>query len=446
MRVGIIGGGTMGLVLAWRLSKAGLPVTVIEAAPQLGGLATWFDYGDFTWDKFYHVIPRSDDHLLELFCQLRIDQQMRWRTTRTGFLWKNRLISMSNYVEFFKFPALSFPQKIRLATGLMKCQKMDDPGDLENIRAEEWLVKIFGRHVYEAMWEPLLASKYGALKGETPATIMWATIRRYCSTRSRGSGAELLGFLSGGLKTFYSAIEEQIVAADGKIITGAPVQAINTLPGGDVTVQTAGQLHRFDRVISTLPTELLKRMVREPDGLWDEEQARPRFLGVICMALVCKQPLGPYYVTNLIQKGLPFTGLIGVSNLTGTDGLNGHHMVMLPRYDVPDSEWFDKSDPDIAHEFLAGLRQVWPDIDRNVERWFVHRERRVQALWVTPPPASVTHRCNRQQTLWSINAEIAGRDTLNNNAIVRTANCAADVFLRQAVINTRTGMEFRGAV
>ncbi len=430
MKVGIVGGGTMGLVLAWRLTKAGVPVTVIEAAPQLGGLATWFDFGDFTWDKFYHVIPRSDDYLLDLFRQLRIEDRMQWRTTRTGFLWNNRLISMSNYKEFLTFPALSLPQKLRLAAGLMKCQKMDDPGDLESIRAEEWLIRIFGRQVYEAMWEPLLNSKYGSLKGETPATIMWATIRRYCSTRSRGNGAESLGFLSGGLRTFYTAIEKEIKTGGGEIITGAPVQSIHNLPGGEVAVQTPQQLFRFERVISTLPTELLKRIVPDGEGLWNGDEPAPRFLGVICLALVCRKPLGPYYVTNLIQKGFSFTGLIGVSNLTGLEELNGHHLVMLPRYDVPESEWFSKPDQEIAREFIDELRGVWPDIDQNVEGWFVNRERRVQALWVTPPPTSVTHRCNSDQSIWSINAEIAGRDTLNNNAIVRTANTAADLFLQ----------------
>jgi len=48
MRIGIIGGGLMGLALAERLGSAGHRVTVYERAEQPGGLATWQDFGAFT--------------------------------------------------------------------------------------------------------------------------------------------------------------------------------------------------------------------------------------------------------------------------------------------------------------------------------------------------------------------------------------------------------------
>ncbi|MBE7559832.1 FAD-dependent oxidoreductase [bacterium] len=91
MKVGIIGGGTMGLALAHRLARQGCAVTVLEAAPQVGGLATWFDYGDFVWDKFYHVICRSDSHLLGLIDELGIGDKVKWSHTRTGFLWRGKV-------------------------------------------------------------------------------------------------------------------------------------------------------------------------------------------------------------------------------------------------------------------------------------------------------------------------------------------------------------------
>ena len=38
-RVGIVGGGILGSVLALRLAEAGAQVTLLERAPSLGGLA-----------------------------------------------------------------------------------------------------------------------------------------------------------------------------------------------------------------------------------------------------------------------------------------------------------------------------------------------------------------------------------------------------------------------
>ena len=64
MRIGIIGGGLMGLALAQRLGASGHAVTVFERAQQVGGLATWHDFGRFIWDRFYHVILPSDAPLI----------------------------------------------------------------------------------------------------------------------------------------------------------------------------------------------------------------------------------------------------------------------------------------------------------------------------------------------------------------------------------------------
>ena len=66
MKIGIIGGGFMGMTLASRLAERGHAVTVLERDHQLGGLATYHDYGPFVWDRFYHCILPSDSHLIGL--------------------------------------------------------------------------------------------------------------------------------------------------------------------------------------------------------------------------------------------------------------------------------------------------------------------------------------------------------------------------------------------
>ena len=429
MKIGVVGGGTLGLTLGTRLARAGHEVAVLEAAPRVGGLATWFDYGDFTWDKFYHVVCRTDRHLLGLCDELGVGDRVRWSETRTGFLWQGRHLSMSNHWEFLTFPALSLYQKMRLAAGILYCGRIKDPAPLERMRAVDWLRRVFGEGVCRVMWDPLLESKYGSLADKMPATLMWATINRYSSTRSKGGGREQLGYLSGGLKTLYDAFGGALHRNGGSVHCGLPVQGLETDEQG-VAVDTPEGRLRFDMVVSTVPTRILRRMAPDYPELIGPSNTQPQFLGVAVMALVLRRALSPYYVTNLLSRGWPFTGIIEVSQLCAPEELGGQHLVMLPRYDVPDAPIFDRPSEEIAAEFLGALRPVFPDIDDNLVRWFVHRERTVQAMWIDAPPGAAPQpKCGRYGRIWNVNAELAGRDTLNNNAIVRVANDAAEVIL-----------------
>src|SRR5882672_8673675 len=84
--IGILGGGITGLASAFYLLRAGVEVTVLEAGSQVGGLATYFNFGDFSWDRFYHCILTSDSALLQLIDDLGLTPDLRWSETKTGFL------------------------------------------------------------------------------------------------------------------------------------------------------------------------------------------------------------------------------------------------------------------------------------------------------------------------------------------------------------------------
>jgi protoporphyrinogen oxidase len=104
--VGIVGGGLLGMALAADLAREGYRVTILEAAPRSGGLAAPARIGEYTWDRFYHVVLLSDDYLRALLDELGLTDRLHWRPTGTGFYIDGQLRSLSSSLEFLTFPAL----------------------------------------------------------------------------------------------------------------------------------------------------------------------------------------------------------------------------------------------------------------------------------------------------------------------------------------------------
>src|SRR5262249_30573498 len=98
MRVGIVGGGMLGLALAYRLARLGLKVSLFEAG-ELGGLAVPHDYGPFVWDRFYHCILPQDRHLLALIEDIGLAAELRWTRTGTGYFQDGRFYDMSSNAD-----------------------------------------------------------------------------------------------------------------------------------------------------------------------------------------------------------------------------------------------------------------------------------------------------------------------------------------------------------
>src|SRR5512139_3678795 len=115
MRVGIVGGGIMGISLGYFLTQEGASVEIFEASPILGGLAGPILLDDGTAvDRFYHTILSSDSHLRKLCSELGLENQLRFRETRMGFCDQGQFYSMNNIVEFLRFPPLGWIDRFRL--------------------------------------------------------------------------------------------------------------------------------------------------------------------------------------------------------------------------------------------------------------------------------------------------------------------------------------------
>ncbi|MBA2736329.1 MAG: FAD-dependent oxidoreductase, partial [Pyrinomonadaceae bacterium] len=196
--IAIIGSGFLGLTLALRLAESGNRVTVYESAPEIGGLASAWQIGDVVWDKHYHVTLLSDSFTKKIVEEIGLGDEFEWVETKTGFYSGGKLFSMSNSLEFLRFPPLDLISKFRLGATIFYASRVKDWKALEKISVEDWLTKLSGKKTFEKMWKPLLKAKLGLAYRETSAAFIWATIQRMYAARNSGLKKEMFGYVRGG--------------------------------------------------------------------------------------------------------------------------------------------------------------------------------------------------------------------------------------------------------
>lgn len=413
----------MGMALARRMAADGSQVTVLERDRQLGGLATHHDYGKFFWDRFYHVVLPSDRHLIQFVDELQMSADLRWQRTYTGIYVDECMHSISSNLEFLKFPLLSLFSKARLAWTIFYASRIDDWQRLENITVEDWLIRVSGRATYDKMWKPLLLAKLGDNYKKVSAVFIWSYIKRLYSARHSAASKEQLGHVIGGYKSIFERVRWQVEQAGGRVITGIRVTSI--VPGerhGIVVSTDAGQ-ESFDRVVCTSPVPVLKSLAHPSLLTITEGDGNVEYLGVICVVLVSSKALVPYYVVNIADQEIPFTGVIGMTNVVSREHTAGLHLTYLPKYVVASHPFFQRSDQEIKDEFLEGVHRMFPEFDMScIESVHVNRAERVQPLQVLNYSSFVPTVTTNHPDFFVLNTAQFVNSTLNNNEVIRTVD------------------------
>jgi protoporphyrinogen oxidase len=420
LKIGVIGGGFMGMALAYRLSSRGHAVTVLERDQQLGGLATHHDYGPFVWDRFYHCILPSDTHLIRLLTDIGLGDRLHWARTLTGFYVDQRFHSVSSGLEFLRFPLVNLWQKVRLAATIMYCARLDDWRRLEKIPVEDWLVKMCGRTTYEKLWQPLLLAKLGENYRRVSAVFIWSYIKRIFMARDASAKREHLGYVSGGYRAVFERLERLIGKAGGEVRTGVTVTEIAPAPESGLWVTHDQSREAFDQVIFTSPVNVLQKVATAGLVNISGGRAGVEYLGVACGVLVTRKPLVPYYVVNIADRRIPFTGVIGMSNLVSPSELAGYHLTYLPKYVLSGDPFLRESDAELRLKFTDGLRLMFPDLQSSdVVSLHINRAFTVQPLQVLNYSQLVPQVTTQHEDFFVLNTAQFVNATLNNNEVAR---------------------------
>lgn len=411
------------MTVALRLAQRGHDVTLLESAPATGGLASPESIGDVTWDRFYHVMLLSDSHLVGLLDELGLAHKAHWRETRTGFYGDGRLHEMSSSLDFARFPLLSFAEKARLAATILHASRVRDPMPLEKEPVEQWLRRWSGDRVFERMWLPLLRSKLGENYRIASAAFLWAIIARLYAARRSGLKRELFGHVEGGYGTILRALAARLEGAGVTVRTGARVREVRRVDGFTHVGLASGELLIFGNVVLTVPCSAVARIC---PGLGKDERDRLDavvYQGIICGSFLLSRPLGGYYVTNIVDEGFPFTGVIEMTALVDPKTFGGRTLVYLPRYLPQNAAAWEHDDDWHRTQFLAGLKRMYPDLrDDEVVASNVSRARDVLAVTTL----DYSSRClpplhTSQHGIYVVNSAQIAHGTLNVNETLALA-------------------------
>jgi protoporphyrinogen oxidase len=399
LKIAIIGGGLMGISLGYYLSKAGVCVEVFEASPALGGLAGQYRLEDGTSvDRFYHAILSSDSYLCLLCRELGIEDQLRFKETKTGFYHQGRIHSMNHLMDFLQFPPLRWIDRLRLGLTVLAAQLVRNWKRLEAVNIEDWLLRLSGRRVFKNIWHPMLKAKFDGSYRFTPATYIWARLVRMKSTRKGTNQKEMVGHLIGGHMTLLKAMQNRIENAGGRINTNHPVSEIMIEKGRAWGIRIGNTAHTYDAIVSSMQIPLYRQLIPDADPCYHDLLSKIKYLGIISTLLVLDRPLSGFWTLNITDDRFPFTGIIETTSYIDPKYVRGHHLIYLPKYTTPGSEWQQMADNQIRKTWLEALQTMFPNFDRKwIHSMHLHRE-----LYVEP-----IHPLNGIDLIPSIRAPIA---------------------------------------
>jgi protoporphyrinogen oxidase len=350
--VAVIGGGICGLAVAHRLARHGVPVTLLEASDQLGGLGTFFRHGDRWVERFYHCVMPTDADLLALLDEVGLADAVRWRRTTMGMLVAGRRHRFNSALDLLRFTPLRLHDRIRFGVVSLLLRRLGEGRDLDSLRTEDWLRKLYGDAVWHKLFAPLFGSKFGASFGDIPALYLWERLGRERNVATRG-------YPDGGYQAIIEAVRASIEDAGGTVRTSAPVHRLRSTAAGCSLTLADGEVLDAGQVVSTVPLPLLRRLA-------DDELAGrlPRtdlpYQGVVTGVFFLRRPLTGHYWTPVLESGTEFDGVVEMSALAGDhDGL---HLVYVMRYTDRESRLYRGEDDGIAARWTAQLMSLFPEV------------------------------------------------------------------------------------
>ena len=119
-RTGVLGGGALGLTVAYRLAQLGDQVTVIEREQEPGGLAAGFQVasragGEPVYlEKYYHHLFQADHAAIGLIEELGLADRLVWPAQSSTVLRDGHIYPLNGALDLLRLDAMPLVDRVRV--------------------------------------------------------------------------------------------------------------------------------------------------------------------------------------------------------------------------------------------------------------------------------------------------------------------------------------------
>lgn len=366
-RIAIIGGGLTGLTAAYRLVRQGVDVTIFEASDRLGGLAAGCDLAGHKVEQAYHFLYKTDEHILALAEELGFRDKLTYHKSSVSTYYDGKLYAMETPQDLIRFTPLSFVNRIRAGVSVLYLQKVKNWRKLSDITALEWLRKNAGRQVTDVIWEPLLKGKFDRYYDRITMSWLWGRVLQRVDSRDAKLGGEALGYFDGGFKIVVDALEQPVREAGSDIRFNAPISKLrHDSETGEVVVTSDSGEERFDRVLATVPSNVLTKLLpdyHDVDPAYFARIGSIDYLDAAVLVFATPQKFTPYYWHNVNTPNAPFVVFLSLTNLVGRERFGGTNIYYIGDYVPSEHPYMSMSEEDLKARWYGELRKMFPEFD-----------------------------------------------------------------------------------
>ncbi len=359
-KIAVIGAGPMGLVCAYELLKAGYLVDLYEKDDRLGGMSATFDFDGLQIERYYHFICHTDYPLFKLLRELQLADKLQWRDTQMGFFYEGVLYPWGSPWQLLTFPKLSMIAKLRYGAHVFYTKSIRNWEKLDHINAIPWLKRWLGGKGYDMLWNYLFELKFYEYKENISAAWIGARIKRVALSR-KNLFQESLGYLVGGSATLLQALEAQILTRGGQIYLTTGIDCLVTENQQVQGIQVNGELHRYNKVVSTVPLPYVPRLAPNLPADILQKINDIRNVGVACVILKLRAPFTKNFWMNINDSTMAIPGLIEYTNLYPMP----YSIVYVPFYMPSTHPKYRQSNIAFIEEVLSYLVRINPAFTKD---------------------------------------------------------------------------------